>query len=57
MYDFILMLLLINSGFQNFIGRKLYDAAKAGRISDVDEYISRGADVHWKQPSGYYAGK
>ena len=48
MYDFILMLLLINSGFQNFIGRKLYDAAKDGRISDVDEYISRGADVHWK---------
>ena len=57
MYDFILMLLLINSGFQNFIGPKLWEAARWGRISDVDEYISKGADVHWKQPSGLYAGK
>ena len=52
MYDFILMLLLIISGFQNFIGPKLYWAAYGGRISDVDEYISRGADVHWKNKWG-----
>ena len=50
MYDFIFMLLLIISGFQNFIGDKLFSAARDGRISDVDEYISRGADVHWKNP-------
>ena len=52
MYDFILILSFINSGFQNFIGPKLWDAAERGRISDVDEYISRGADVHWKNSDG-----
>ena len=53
MYDFILILLLIISGFQNFIGNKLYSAASGGRISDVDVYISKGADVHWKNPNEY----
>ena len=52
MFDLILILLLIISGFQNFIGDKLYFAAYFGRISDVDEYISKGADVHWKNWEG-----
>ena len=57
MYDFISILLLIFSGFQNFIGLKLYDAAKDGDIDLVDDAMKKGADVHWKQPSGWDAGK
>ena len=57
MYDFILMLLLINSGFQNFIGPKLFSAADRGDIDLVDNALKKGADVHWKQPSGWNAGK
>ena len=55
MYDFILVLLLIISGFQNFIGLKLYDAAKDGDIDLVDDAMKKGADVHWKNPE--FAGK
>ena len=50
---FILILLLIISGFQNFIGLKLYDAAKDGDIDLVDDAMKKGADVHWKNPNDY----
>ena len=52
MYDFILVLLLIISGFQNFIGPKLYSAAERGKMDEVDEAINRGADVQWKNSEG-----
>ena len=48
----VLFLLLI-SGLQNFIGPKLYDAAKDGDIDVVDSVMKKGADVHWKNPSDY----
>ena len=52
MYDFILVLLLIISGFQNYIGAKLYSVAKDGKIDEVDAAITKGADVHWKNANG-----
>ena len=52
MFDFILMFLLIISGFQNFIGDKLYDAAERGNTAGVDAAMTKGADVNWKYIHG-----
>ena len=38
--------------FLNFMGDKMYSAARDGKIDVVDEAIIQGADVHWKNSEG-----
>ena len=52
MDDLIVITILIISGFQNFIGHKLYSAAERGNLDEVDAAITRGADVQWKNANG-----
>ena len=52
MDDLIVISMLIISGFQNFIGPKLYSAAERGNLDEVDTAITRGADVQWKNANG-----
>ena len=44
--------MLIISGFQNFIGDKLYDAAYHGNTAGVDAAMTKGADIQWKNSRG-----
>ena len=52
MDDLSVITMLIISGFQNFIGPKLYSAAERGKMDEVDAAITKGADVQWKNANG-----
>ena len=52
MDDLRVITILIISGFQNFIGQKLYSAAEIGNLDEVDAAFTKGADVQWKNREG-----